>query len=75
MVSLLLGSTGAISIARDPVKDELTKGVDVSFLGTAVQDQILALQVCAFRVTVGEFLHEGPDQSAAWVFSLQTQCC
>jgi hypothetical protein len=33
------------SIARDSVKHELTKhiGVDVSFVRTAVQDQILAL--------------------------------
>jgi hypothetical protein len=38
-------STGAISIARDPVKHELTKhiGVDAFFVLTAVQDQILAL--------------------------------
>jgi hypothetical protein len=43
--SLLSDSTGAISIARDPMKHELTKyiGVDASFVRTAVQDQILAL--------------------------------
>jgi hypothetical protein len=39
-------TASAISIARDPVKHELTKhiGVDASFLRTTVQDQILALQ-------------------------------
>jgi hypothetical protein len=44
--TLLSDSTGAISIARDPVKYELTKhiGVDASFVRTSVQDQIIALQ-------------------------------
>jgi hypothetical protein len=44
--SLLSDSIGAISIARDPMKHELTKhiGVDASFVGTNVQDRILALQ-------------------------------
>ena len=43
--TLLSDSTGTISIARDPVKHELTKhiGVDASFVRAAVQDQILAL--------------------------------
>ena len=42
---LLSDSTGAISIARDPVKHELTEhiGVDASFVRAAVQDQLLAL--------------------------------
>jgi hypothetical protein len=42
----LSDSTGAVSIARDLVKHELTKhiGVDAFFVRTAVQDQILALQ-------------------------------
>ena len=42
---LLSDSTGAISIARDPVKHELTKhiGVDAHFVRAAVQDQTLAL--------------------------------
>jgi hypothetical protein len=39
-------STGAISIARDAVKHELTKhiGVDASFVRASVQDQDIALQ-------------------------------
>jgi hypothetical protein len=43
--TLLCDSTGAISIARDPVKYELTKhiGVDVSFVYASVQDQVIAL--------------------------------
>src|SRR3954469_25269410 len=42
---LLSDSTGAISIARDPVKHELTKhiGVDAHFVRAAVHDQTLAL--------------------------------
>ena len=43
---LLSNSTGAISIARDPVKHELTKhiGVDAFYVRAAVQDQVIALQ-------------------------------
>ena len=44
--TLLSDSTGAISIAHDPVKHELTKhiGVDASFVRASVQDQVIALQ-------------------------------
>jgi hypothetical protein len=43
---LLFNSTGAISIARDPVKHELTKhvGVDTHFTQSHVQDCVVALQ-------------------------------
>ena len=43
--TLLSDSMGAISIARDPVKRELTKNisVDASYVRAAVQDQTLAL--------------------------------
>jgi hypothetical protein len=43
---LLSDSTGAISIARDPVKHELTKhvGVDAHFTQSRVQDGVVALQ-------------------------------
>jgi NAD dependent epimerase/dehydratase family enzyme len=43
---ILSDSTGAISIARDPVKHELTKhiGVDAYFTWSQVQDGIVALQ-------------------------------
>ena len=39
-------STGMLSIARDPVKYELTKhiGVDASYMRSQVHDQIVALQ-------------------------------
>jgi hypothetical protein len=41
---LLSNSTGAISIARDPVKHELTKhvGVDAHFTWSQVQDGVVA---------------------------------
>ena len=43
---LLSDSTGALSIARDPVKHELTKhiGVDASYTRSQVQDRIVAPQ-------------------------------
>jgi hypothetical protein len=42
---LLSDSTGAISIARDPVKHELTKhiGVDAFYARANVQDQVIVL--------------------------------
>ena len=60
-ITLLSDSTGAISIARDPVKHELTKhiGVHASYVCAAVQHDVIAL--CAFRVTTSGLLHEGPD--------------
>ena len=44
--TLLSDSTGAISIARDPVKHELTRhiGVDAFFVRAAVQDHVIGLQ-------------------------------
>jgi hypothetical protein len=46
LTPLLSNSTGAISIARDPVKHELTKhvGVDAHFIRSQVQDSVVALQ-------------------------------
>ena len=54
---LLSDSTGAISIARDPVKHELTKhiGVDASFVRAAVQDQILALHYVPSELQLADF--------------------
>jgi hypothetical protein len=54
---LLSDSTGAISIARDPVKHELTKhiGVDASFVRAAVQDQILALHYVPSDLQLADF--------------------
>jgi hypothetical protein len=42
---LLSDSTGAISIARDPIKYELTKhiGVDAFYTCANMQDQVIAL--------------------------------
>jgi hypothetical protein len=55
--SLLSDSIGAISIAQDPVKHELTKhiGVDASFVRTDVQDQILALQYVPSKLQLADF--------------------
>jgi hypothetical protein len=43
---VLSDNTGAISIARDPVKHELTKHIDVNVFYTRaqVQTQVIALQ-------------------------------
>jgi hypothetical protein len=45
LTPLLSGSTGAISIARDPVKYELIKhvGVDAHFTLSQIQDGVVAL--------------------------------
>jgi hypothetical protein len=55
--SLLSDSIGAISIARDPVKHELTQhiGVDGFFVRTAMQDEILALQYMPFELQLADF--------------------
>ena len=46
--TLLSDSTGAISIARDPVKHELTKhiGVDASFVRTMCRIRLLRSSMC-----------------------------
>jgi hypothetical protein len=55
--TLLSDSTGAISIARDPVKHELTKhiGVDTSFVCASVQDQVIALQYVPLELQLADF--------------------
>jgi hypothetical protein len=55
--SLLSDSTGAISIARDPIKHELTKhiGVDASYTRTQVQDQVIALQYVPSELQLADF--------------------
>ncbi|CAM8935606.1 unnamed protein product [Rhodiola kirilowii] len=54
---LLSDSTGAISIARDPVKHELTKhiGVDASYVRSQVQDQVIALQYVPSELQLADF--------------------
>jgi hypothetical protein len=37
-------STDAISIAQDPVKHQLTIGIDCFYLQSAVQDHVVSLQ-------------------------------
>lgn len=54
---LLSDSTGAISIARDPVKHELTKhiGVDASFMRSCVPDQVVDLQFVPSELQLADF--------------------
>ena len=46
------------SIARDPVKHELTKhiGVDAFYVRAAVQDQVIALQYVPSELQLADFL-------------------
>uniref|UniRef100_A0A8I6XK97 Uncharacterized protein n=1 Tax=Hordeum vulgare subsp. vulgare TaxID=112509 RepID=A0A8I6XK97_HORVV len=55
---LLSDSTGSISIARDPVKHELTKhiGVDAFYVRAALQDQVVALQYVPSELQLADFL-------------------
>jgi hypothetical protein len=54
---LLSDSTGAISIARDPIKHELTKhiGVDAHFTRSQVQDGVVALQYVPSELQLADF--------------------
>jgi len=54
---VLYDSTGAISIARDPVKHELTKhiGVDTSYTRVHVQDDVIALQYVPSELQLADF--------------------
>jgi hypothetical protein len=54
---LLSDSTGAISIARDPVKHELTKhvGVDAHFTRSQIQDGVVALQYVPSELQLADF--------------------
>jgi hypothetical protein len=71
---LFSDSTGAIIIARHPVKHELTKhiGVDASYTRAQVQDNIIALRYVSSELSLADF-HQGTDTSSASVLSLQTQ--
>ena len=55
---LLSDSTGALSIARDPVKHELTKhiGVDASYMRSQVQERTVLLQYVPSELQLADFL-------------------
>jgi hypothetical protein len=55
--TLLSDSTGAISIARDLVKHELTKhiGVDAFYTRASVQDQVIALHYVSSELQLADF--------------------
>jgi hypothetical protein len=55
--ALLSDSIGAISIARDLVKHELTKhvGVDVHFTRSQVQDGVVAFQYVPSELQLADF--------------------
>ena len=57
LTPLLCDSTGAISIARDPVKYELTKhiGVDAFYTRAQVQDQVVALHYVPSDLQLADF--------------------
>jgi hypothetical protein len=51
-------STGAINIAQDPMKHELTKhvGVDCFYVQSVVQDKITALQYVPSKIQLANLL-------------------
>jgi hypothetical protein len=57
LTALLSDSTGAIIIARDLVKHELTKhiGVDAHFTRSQVQDGVVALQYVPSKLQLTDF--------------------
>jgi hypothetical protein len=54
---ILSDSTGAISIAHDPVKHKLTKhiGVDAHFTRSQGQDGVVALQYVPYELQLANF--------------------
>ena len=54
---LFSDSIGMLSIARDPVKYELTKhiGVDTSYMRSHVHDQIVTLHYVTFEFQLADF--------------------
>jgi hypothetical protein len=54
---VLSDSTGAISIARDPVKHELTKhiGIDAFYTRAQIQAQVIALQYVPSELQLTDF--------------------
>ena len=62
---LLSDSTGALSIARDPVKHELTKhiGVDASYMRSQVQERTVVLQYVPSELQLADFLTKAQTRS------------
>jgi hypothetical protein len=58
-------STGAISIAQDSVKHELTKhiGVDCFYVWSAIQDKIVALQYVPSKIQLTDLLTKTHTQA------------
>jgi hypothetical protein len=74
--TLLSDSTGDISIARDPVKHELTKhiGIDAFYTRASVQDQVIALYYVPSELQLADFFTKTKTR-VQHSFFLQTQCC
>jgi hypothetical protein len=62
---LSFDSTSAISIARDPVKHELTKhiGVDASYMRLQVHDQVVTLHHVPSEVQLADFFTKAQTQA------------
>jgi hypothetical protein len=62
---LLSDSTWAISIARDPVKHELTKhvSVDAHFTRSQAQDDIIALQYVPSELQLADFFKKAQTRT------------
>jgi hypothetical protein len=58
-------STGAISIARDPVKHKFTKhiGVDASYIRSQVHDQVVSLHHVPSEVQLADFFTKAHTQA------------
>jgi hypothetical protein len=76
LTPLFCDSTGAISIARDPVKHELTNhiGVDAHFTQSKVQDGVVTLQYVPSELQLADFFTKAQNR-AHHQFYLETQCC
>jgi hypothetical protein len=63
-------STGAISIARDPVRHELSKhiGVDAFFSRAAVQDEVIALQYVPSELQLVDFFTKPQSRAQHGLF-------
>lgn len=67
---LLSDSTGAISIAHDPIKHELTKHIGVD---TQIQNGVVSLRYVSSELQLADFFTK-KDPSSTSVLSLQSHC-